>query len=122
MHPHKLKQVRRKRRRLRVRRKIDGAADRPRLAVFRSLKNLYAQIIDDSKGHTLVAASTVETDLRSQLKTGGNKSAAELVGRRLGERAAEKGIQRVVLDRRHYRYHGRIQSLADAMRKAGVEF
>jgi len=122
MDPQELKRVRRRRRQLRVRRKIHGTAERPRLAVFRSLKHIYAQIIDDDAGHTLVAASSLEPELRQQLKSGGNKEAAALVGKRLGERAKEKGIEKVVFDRRHYRYHGRIKALADAAREAGLQF
>jgi large subunit ribosomal protein L18 len=116
------KQVRKHRRRLRVRRRILGTIERPRLAVFRSSKHIYAQIIDDLSGKTLVAASTIEPDVRSQVKAGSNKHAAELVGSLLGERAKGKGIGKLAFDRRHYKYHGRIQALADAVRKAGLQF
>ena len=122
MDPQQLKQVQRRRRQLRVRRKIVGTPQRPRLAVFRSLKHIYAQIIDDVAQRTLVAASSVEKDVRSELKSGGNIQAADLVGRRLGEKALKHGIQKVAVDRRHYRYHGRIKALADAARKAGLDF
>ncbi len=117
-----IKRVRRERRQLRVRRRIFGTPDRPRLAVFRSLKHIYAQIIDDSSGRTLVAASTVDPDVRSKVKSGGNKQAAESVGAVLGTRALEKGIKQIAFDRRHYKYHGRVRALADAIRKAGLEF
>ena len=116
------KRVRQHRRQLRVRKRLHGTTERPRLAVFRSLKHIYAQIIDDSAGRTLVAASTAEEDVRSQVKSGGNKQAAELVGRVLGDRAKEKGINSVSFDRRHYKYHGRVQALADAARKTGLSF
>ena len=116
------KRVQQVRRQLRVRRKLFGTSERPRLAVYRSSKHIYAQIIDDSAGRTLAAASTVEPDVRSQLKSGGNKQAAELIGQRLGKLAVEKGITKVAFDRRHYKYHGRVQALADAARKAGLQF
>ena len=116
------KRIRQHRRQLRVRKRLHGTTERPRLAVFRSLKHIYAQIIDDSAGRTLVAASTAEEDVRSQVKSGGNKQAAELVGKVLGDRAKEKGINSVAFDRRHYKYHGRIQALADAARKTGLSF
>lgn len=116
------KRVRQRRRQLRVRKRILGTPDRPRLAVFRSSKHIYAQIIDDSTGKTLAAASTVDKDVRSRVKSGGNKQAAELVGTRLGACALEKGIAKVAFDRRHYKYHGRVQALADAARKAGLQF
>jgi large subunit ribosomal protein L18 len=116
------KQIRRHRRQLRVRRRVLGDVDRPRLAVFRSSKHIYAQIIDDLGGKTLVSASTVDRDVRSKVKSGSNKQAAELVGSVLGERAKEKGIGKVSFDRRHYKYHGRVQALADAARKAGLQF
>ena len=117
-----IKDVRRERRQLRVRRKLYGTAERPRLAVFRSSKHIYAQIIDDSAGRTLLSASTREQDVRSKVKSGGNKQAAELVGQRLGRKALEQGITKVAFDRRHYRFHGRVQVLADAVRKAGLQF
>jgi large subunit ribosomal protein L18 len=116
------KQIRRHRRQLRVRRRILGSVERPRLAVFRSSKHIYAQIIDDLAGKTLVSASTVEADVRSKVKSGSNKQAAELVGSTLGQRAKEQGIGQVAFDRRHYKYHGRVQALADAARKAGLQF
>ena len=122
MHAQKNKQVRQRRRQLRVRRKLFGTTARPRLAVHRSLKHIYAQIIDDAAGTTLVSASTTETDVRSKVKSGGNVQAAEAVGKRLGERALQHGIAQVAFDRRHNRYHGRVRALADAARKAGLQF
>lgn len=106
----------------RVRKKIKGTSERPRLDVFRSLKNIYAQIIDDTTGRTIVAASTIEEPLRGKLKYGGGKEAAKEVGRIIAERAIEKGIKSVVFDRGGYLYHGRIKELADAAREAGLEF
>jgi len=123
MDPQELKRIRRRRRQLRVRRKIYGTAERPRLAVFRSLKHMYAQIIDDDTGRTLVAASTVEPEIRNQLNgSGGNKKAAAVVGKLIGQRAVQKGIEKVVFDRRHYKYHGRVKALAEAAREAGLKF
>jgi len=102
----------------RIRRKVSGTAEQPRLAVFRSVAHIYAQVIDDSKGITLVAASSTEKDSKS---TGGNVAAAKEIGKRVAERAKEKGIKRVVFDRGGYLYHGRIKALADAAREAGLE-
>ena len=90
--------------------------------MFRSSKHISAQIIDDSAGCTLVSASTTEPDVRSQVKSGANKQAAELVGKIIGEKALQKGVSKIAFDRRHYKYHGRVQSLADAARKAGLQF
>jgi large subunit ribosomal protein L18 len=104
----------------RIRRKIQGSEQRPRLAVFRSVNHIYAQIIDDSNGVTLVAASTNESDRRGS--TGGNIAAARDVGKLIAERAKAKGINRVVFDRGGYIYHGRVRSLAEAAREAGLEF
>jgi large subunit ribosomal protein L18 len=112
----------RKRRHFRVRKKIQGTAARPRLNVFRSSKHIYAQVIDDVKGVTLVSASTVDPELRGQVSHGGNISAAQQVGELVAKRALEKGIKEVVFDRGGYLYHGRIQALADAAREAGLEF
>lgn len=122
MDPHSLKKLRRQRRQGRVRRRVASSPDRPRLAVFRSEHHMYAQIIDDTKGCTLVASSSLDKDLRAQLKSGCNRAAAELVGKELGRRAAQAGIKRVTFDRRHYKYHGRVKALADAVRQAGIEF
>jgi large subunit ribosomal protein L18 len=103
----------------RIRRKVRGTTERPRLAVFRSVAHIYAQVIDDAKGVTLVAASSSEKD--SGAKTGGNVAAAKEIGKRVAERAKEKGITRVVFDRGGYLYHGRVKALADAAREAGLE-
>jgi len=102
----------------RIRAKIQGTPERPRLNVYRSLNHIYAQVIDDTKGATLVSASTVA----AKAKTGGNVMAAKEVGKLVAERAQEKGIKKVVFDRGGYLYHGRIKALADAAREAGLEF
>jgi len=112
----------RKIRHLRVRKKIKGTAERPRLNVFRSAKHMYAQIIDDEKGVTLASASTVDKELRGQISNGGNVEAAQKVGELVAKRALEKGIKRVVFDRGGYLYHGRVRALADAAREAGLDF
>jgi large subunit ribosomal protein L18 len=109
----------RKRIHKRIRRKLQGTPERPRLAVFRSVAHIYAQVIDDSKGRTLVAASSVE---KAGKTAGGNVAAAKTIGKAIAERAKEKGINRVVFDRGGYQYHGRIKALADAAREAGLEF
>lgn len=106
----------------RVRKKIRGTAERPRLTVFRSNKHIYAQIVDDRAGQSLVAASTAETGICAEGENGGNKAAAGKVGKALAQRALEKGIRHVAFDRGRYRYHGRIAALADAARDGGLEF
>jgi len=106
----------------RVRKKVSGTAERPRLNVFRSSKNMYAQIIDDIAGTTLVAASTIDEALKGKLKYSGNKEAAKEVGKLIAERAKEKGITDVVFDRSGYIYHGRVKELADGAREAGLNF
>jgi len=103
----------------RIRRKVAGTADRPRLAVFRSVAHIYAQVIDDAKGSTLVSASSVEKTAKTN---GGNVAAAKAIGKTIAERAKEKGIKKVVFDRGGYQYHGRVKALADAAREAGLEF
>lgn len=108
------------RRHVRVRKKVFGTSERPRLCVFRSEKNIYAQIIDDVAQKTLVAASSLDKDFSIQF--GSNKEAAKLVGDMVAKRAIEKGIKAVVFDRGGYIYHGRIQQLAEAAREAGLEF
>jgi large subunit ribosomal protein L18 len=114
--------IARKRRHQRVRRKISGTAERPRLNVFRSLRHVYAQIINDEVGHTLVSASTSESDLKEQIE-GLNKTAqARAVGKLLAERALAKGVTQVVFDRGGYQYHGRIKALAEGSREGGLEF
>ncbi len=111
------------RRKARVRRALKMAAvGRPRLSVFRSSKQIYAQIIDDARGHTLAAASSLEKDARGKLKTGANKEAAAEVGRMIAERAVQAGVKQVVFDRGSYLYHGRVKALADAAREGGLEF
>jgi len=104
----------------RIRSKIAGSAERPRLAVFRSVNHIYAQLIDDAKGVTLASASTTETAWKG--RTGGNIAAAKEIGKAIADRAKEKGIKSVVFDRGGYIYHGRVQSLAEAAREAGLEF
>lgn len=104
----------------RIRKKVAGTPERPRLCVFRSLNHIYAQIVDDSKGVTLCAASTVEKEQKE--KTGGNIAAAKAIGQKIAERALEKGISSVVFDRGGYLYHGRIKFLAEAAREAGLKF
>lgn len=111
----------RMRRHRRVRRRVRGTAARPRLSVFRSLANTYVQVIDDTSGRTLVAASTVTPDLRQQIAYGGNVAAAKAVGARIAELARDKGIQRVCFDRGGYRYHGRVKAVAEAAREGGLE-
>ena len=104
----------------RIRHKVKGTTERPRLAVFRSVNHIYAQVIDDTQGTTLVAASSTEKDVTG--KRGGNIAAAKEIGKLIAERAKEKGINRVVFDRGGYIYHGRVRSLAEAAREAGLEF
>jgi len=113
-----LRRVRHKR----IRKHITGTAERPRLCVFRSSRHIYAQIIDDQNGHTLVSASTLEEQLRDQVKGLKKTEQAAAVGRLIAERALEKGIKTVVFDRGGYKYHGRVKALADASREAGLEF
>jgi large subunit ribosomal protein L18 len=103
----------------RIRRKLSGTEARPRLAVFRSVAHIYAQVIDDVAGRTLVSASTVDKDGKTK---GGNVAAAKAIGKLVAERAKEKGVKQVVFDRGGYQYHGRIKALADAAREAGLEF
>ena len=103
----------------RIRQRLSGSAERPRLAVFRSVKHIYVQLIDDHKGKTLVSASSVDKDGKTN---GGNVAAAKAIGKLVAERAKDKGIQRVVFDRGGYQYHGRVKAFAEAARKAGLEF
>jgi large subunit ribosomal protein L18 len=111
------------RRKARVRRAIKKAANgRPRLSVFRSSKQIYAQVIDDERGVTVVSASTIETDVRGKLKTGATVEAAKEVGKLLAERAAAAGVTQVIFDRSGYLYHGRVKALADAARESGLDF
>ncbi|MGD9790936.1 MAG: 50S ribosomal protein L18 [Phycisphaerales bacterium] len=115
------KSVRRARRKIGIRKRVSGTAERPRLAVFKSLNHMYAQVIDDLKGHTIVAASTSDTDLKLDKKTG-NAAAAAKVGELLAKRAKEKGITDVAFDRGGFRFHGRVKALAEGARKAGLKF
>jgi large subunit ribosomal protein L18 len=119
---NKLLGKRRQRRRYRVRKTIRGTAERPRLQVTRSHKNVACQVIDDSVGKTLVSASTLDKDLRAQVKYGGNKVAAEFIGKVVAERALAAGLKTVCFDRGESRYHGRVAALADAARAAGLSF
>lgn len=112
----------RKKRHIRVRAKVSGTAEKPRLCVFRSLNHIYAQVIDDISGHTLAAASSKEADISANTKGKNKKEIAELVGNLIAQRATGTGIKTVVFDRGGYQYHGRVQTLADAARKAGLEF
>jgi large subunit ribosomal protein L18 len=121
----KTKDDRRVRIKLRLRKRIAGHGGRPRLTVFRSVSHIYAQVVDDMNGQTLVAASTVEPTLKAAFEKdvkGGNAKGAEVIGRTIAERAIAKGITRVVFDRNGFLYHGRIRTVADAARKAGLEF
>lgn len=112
----------RKRRHVRVRRTVFGTSERPRLSVFRSNEHIYAQVIDDTQHHTLVAASTLEPTLKETLKSGDTCEASVQVGRLVAERAIAKGIQKVVFDRGGNLYHGRVKALAEAAREAGLDF
>ena len=116
---NQLAERRRRRVRRRIRRKSD---DRPRLSVFRSSKNIYVQVIDDARGVTLAAASSLDKDLRGALRSGADKDAAAAVGKLVAERAAARGVTRVVFDRGAYLYHGRVKALADAAREGGLSF
>lgn len=110
------------RRHQRVRRKVFGTSERPRLAVFRSNQHIYAQVIDDSKQHTLAAASTLDPEIRGQLTSGGNCDASVQVGQLIAKRCTSAGISQVVFDRGGNPYHGRVKALADAAREAGLQF
>jgi large subunit ribosomal protein L18 len=112
----------RRRRGFRVRNRVKRDATRPRLCIFRSHQNFYAQIIDDAEGRTLASASTLDKTLRGEVRYGGNKTAAAAVGKAIAAKALEAGIKEVVFDRREYKYHGRVAALADAAREAGLVF
>jgi large subunit ribosomal protein L18 len=116
------KNVVRKRVHSRIRKKIQGTGERPRLNIFRSLNHIYAQIIDDVKGVTLVSASSLDKEVRAVNKAGGNASGAKTVGAEIAKRAKSKGIETVVYDRGGYNYHGRVKVLAEAAREAGLKF
>jgi large subunit ribosomal protein L18 len=122
MNHQRAKYQQRLRRRFRVSKRVRGTQERPRLCVFRTLKHMYAQVIDDEAGKTLAAASTVDQDLRASLKSGGNKAAAQVVGKAIAQRAVAAGITEVCFDRREFKYHGRVASLAQAAREAGLSF
>lgn len=106
----------------RVRRDVFGTPEKPRLCVYRSLSNIFAQVIDDVSGKTLVSASTLDKEIKEQLAYGGNKDAAKAVGEAVGKRALEKGIETVCFDRGGFLYHGRVKELADGARSAGLKF
>lgn len=110
------------RRHARVRAKVEGTTDKPRLSVFRSLNHIYAQVIDDTKGMTMAAASTLDSEVTNGLDGKAKRAQAEKVGQEVAKRAIEKGIQQVVFDRGGYKYIGRVQALADAARKQGLKF
>lgn len=112
----------RDRRKLRIRRKISGTEERPRLSVFRSLKHIYAQVVDDVAGKTLAHCSTLAKDVKSAADEGTKSDAAKLVGKTIAEQLKAKGITKIVFDRNGYLYHGRIKSLADGAREGGLEF
>jgi large subunit ribosomal protein L18 len=112
-----------KRRAARVRRQVKAAAgERPRLSVYRSSKNIYAQVIDDAQGRTLAAASSIDKDLKTSLKKGGDSAAAAAVGKLIADRAKKAGVKEVIFDRGPYLYHGRVKALADAAREGGLSF
>jgi large subunit ribosomal protein L18 len=118
----KVRNERRLRRHKRVRRNIQGTNERPRLNVFRSLNQIYVQVIDDLEGNTLVSASSIEKELASQLKGKSKTEQARIVGETVAKRATEQGLKQVVFDRGGYKYHGRVRALAEAAREAGLEF
>jgi len=119
---HLLVQTRRVRRQHRIRKRLFGTLERPRLAIFRSSKHIYAHVVNDLTATTLASASTLDPEIKAQLKYGGNKAAATVVGRVVAERARQAGIDKVCFDRRSYRYHGRVEALAAAAREAGLKF
>ena len=122
MASNKIRNTNRKARHTRVRKKIVGTAVKPRLNVYRSNQNIYAQIIDDVTGNTLIAASSLETSVKDKVSYTGNKEAAKLVGELVAKKALEKGIEDVVFDRGGYLYHGRVKELAEGAREAGLKF
>ncbi len=122
MNKQKEKRFKRIRRHRRLRNTVQGTPDRPRLAVFRSLRHIYAQVIDDTAGHTLAAASTLDDELGESLESTSNCEAAQAVGKRVAEKAIAHGLRTVVFDRGGYKYHGRVKALAEAAREAGLKF
>jgi len=115
-------EVRRQQVHQRLRKRVRGAVGAPRLSVFRSSGHIYAQVVDDTRGSTMVSASSLDKEARAALKTGGNVAAAKVVGEILAKRAKEAGVERVVFDRGGYAYHGRVKALADAARTSGLKF
>jgi large subunit ribosomal protein L18 len=121
----KTKDDRRQRIRYRIRRRVSGTVERPRLTIFRSVAHMYVQVVDDSTGTTIASASTVEPSVKGALPkkvTGGNIAGAKAIGKTIAERLIEKGVKRVVFDRNGFLYHGRVKAVADAAREAGLEF
>lgn len=112
----------REKRHLRIRSKISGTTARPRLCIYRSLENMFAQIVDDTTGNTLVSASTIDKQIKADVQNGGNIDAAKLIGKKIAERAIAKGIKSVVFDRSGYIFTGRVEALATAARESGLEF
>ena len=112
----------RQKRHMRIRQKVAGTPEKPRLNIYRSLNNIYAQIIDDTKGITIVSASTLDKEVKDKLNSTGNKEAAKLVGTMIGKKALDNGIKEVVFDRGGYVYHGRVKELADGARESGLKF
>jgi len=122
MDHHRAIVLQRRRRAYRVRKRLHGTAEQPRLSVFRSHKNMYAQLIDDENSRTLASASTLDRNLRENVPQGGNREGAAAIGKALAERALAQGIKKVCFDRGRFKYHGRVAALADAAREAGLEF
>ncbi|MGR3310530.1 MAG: 50S ribosomal protein L18 [Candidatus Brocadiales bacterium] len=122
MDPHREKWRKKERRHKRLRQKVIGTSERPRLCVYRSLENTYCQLIDDFAGKTLASSSTLQKDIKEKIRYGGNKAAAELVGEKIAEEARKIGIQKVVFDRGGYKFHGRVKALAESARKNKLEF
>ncbi|HKH69924.1 MAG TPA: 50S ribosomal protein L18 [Vicinamibacterales bacterium] len=121
----KTKDDRRQRIRYRIRRRVSGTVERPRLTIFRSVSHMYVQVVDDASGKTIASASTVEPSVKGALTknvTGGNVDGAKAIGKTIAERLIEKGVKRVVFDRNGFLYHGRVKAVADAAREAGLEF
>jgi large subunit ribosomal protein L18 len=121
----KTKDDRRQRIRYRIRRRVSGTVERPRLTIFRSVSHMYVQVVDDATGKTIASASTVESGVKGALAkkaTGGNVAGAKAIGKTIAERLIEKGVKRVVFDRNGFLYHGRVKAVADAAREAGLEF
>jgi large subunit ribosomal protein L18 len=121
----KTKDDRRQRIRYRIRRRVSGTVERPRLTIFRSVSHMYVQVVDDASGKTIASASTVEPTVKGALAkkaTGGNVAGAKAIGKTIAERLIEKGVKRVVFDRNGFLYHGRVKAVADAAREAGLEF